>query len=515
MTNSKQTSSRTSKDATVDHVLKYIGVLGGVHGLKMLVMLARNKLASILLHKEGVGVNAVYGNISDLIYNATNLGLSFSTVRNLSELFETGTEQEKRDFVCVIRTWAILTALLSSFVCLAGSFLLDNFFFDGDRHFVLPICLLSVYLFTLPIEAVECSIIKGMRRLKSLAMVEILVLTGTFATSIPLYYFMHIDGIIIALIISGLLNVVVHLSVTLRMFPWRIHLLDKDVLKRGLPLFRLGIPYVLAGIIGALSLSLVYNVLQGLDEIGLYRQGVLIMTISSALIFSAMDSDYFPRLSTANHDIDRMNKMANQQIMVNVLLMTPMLIVMVLLMPHLIRLIASDDFIAIAPMVIFGIFHLLFKAVSYPISYFPLAKGDTLIFMLMELIYDSAFVGLVWVCYRLGSFSDYAFDSVRCGGLVGTGIAFALANLLELLIVGFYYGKRYGFRMFRSSMMLAFSELLLLSICVPFSLLGGHTIVKYCIGLVALCGSLLLVWRLLSSQSDIVKRIKNRLAAIH
>lgn len=504
-------NSHTPKDATYEHVLKYIGVLGGVHGLKMLVLLVRNKLTSILLHSNGVGVNASLGNISELIYNVTNLGLSFGTVRNLSELFENGTEEERAHFVRVIRTWAFWTAILGSLLCLGLSTLFCHWFFEDDTSYTLSICLLSLFVFTLPLEAVECSIVKGMRRLKMLAYIETSVVIGSFALTIPLYYFLGINGIVLALILTGFFTLAIHLVCTTRMFPWRINLFSKYTFKEGLPLLKLGIPYVVAGVAGALSTSFIYGALESLHEIGLYRQGYLMITISSGLVFTAMDSDFFPRLSAANHDINRMNNMTNQQMQVNILLITPMLIVLCLFMSRLIYLLSSAEFISVAPMVICSVFFLFFKAITQPAAYYPLAKGNSMLFMVAEVAYDAVLALLIYWGYQLGmEYLDFSFDNIQCGGLVGTGIALSVAAIFDLLLVYTLYGATYGFRLQRRTLMLVIPEFICLCAVLPFCLHGGNPIPKYTIGFVSLFVSLALAWRLLSKETNIFRRFTHR-----
>ena len=504
----KRPEAKTTKDATYDHVLKYIGVLGSVQGLKMLVQLVRNKLSSVLLHSDGVGLGASLSNISELINNATNLGLSFGTVRNLSELYEEGTDEQRAHFVRIIRTWAVWTALLGGLICLGLSSLLCRWFFDGDTSYTWTVCLLSLFVFTMPLEAVECSIVKGMRRLKSLALIETSVVFGCFVITIPLYYFLGINGIVISLILSGIFTLVVHLLVTTRMFPWRIDLFSLQMFKEGLPLLKLGIPYVVAGVATALSTSFIYGALEDLHEVGLYRQGFLMISIVAGLFFSAMDSDYFPRLSSANHDTHRMNAMANQQIQVNVLLITPVLIVISLFMSRLIYLMSSIEFIQVAPMVVCSVFYIFFRGVYMPVSYYPLAKGNSLLFMLAEVVYDIVLAALVYYGYKWGSqYLDVMFDGTPCSGLIGAGIALSLASVFDVIMIHSLYGMTYGFRLQRRTIVLVISEMLCLLVTLPFCLMTNVPVQKYSIGLVALGISLFLAWRLLSKESGFVSRM--------
>ena len=104
-----------------DHVLKYTGIFGGVQGLNIIISLVRNKLVAVLLGPEGMGLASLFQTTVNFISQATNLGISFSAVRNLSELFNTGDEERLAHFVKVVRAWSLLTGLVGMMVCmLAG-----------------------------------------------------------------------------------------------------------------------------------------------------------------------------------------------------------------------------------------------------------------------------------------------------------------------------------------------------------------------------------------------------------
>ena len=99
---------------SISHVLKYTGVFGGVQVLKALAGLIRNKLTAILLGTAGMGLNAVFQNIGELIFSATNMGIPFSSTRNLSESYEQQDGKATTALVQAIRTWALWTALVAA-----------------------------------------------------------------------------------------------------------------------------------------------------------------------------------------------------------------------------------------------------------------------------------------------------------------------------------------------------------------------------------------------------------------
>jgi O-antigen/teichoic acid export membrane protein len=151
------------------------------------------------------------------------------------------------------------------------------------------------------------------------------------------------------------------------------------------------------------------------------------------MVFVAMDADYFPRLSATGEDITRRNDTINRQIDVLVMLMAPFLIIFSLFLPILVRILYTEEFMLVVPMALCAASYMFFKAVYAPISYLALARGDSLVYFLMETLYDIVFVCLVCAGYYIK-------------GLVGAGLALSAANLFDLLAISTVYSHRYGFR---------------------------------------------------------------------
>lgn len=523
MENKKHKSSKT----TYDHVLKYTGIFGGVQVLKILVSVLRNKLASVLLGPVGMGLNAINLSIAELVNSLSNFGLQFSSVRNISELYEKDDDQAVRNYVCVIRTWSFWAALVGALLCvtlpvwLSAAFEGISWFFSAcfgvlpDSEIVTHVqqhrfdaMLLGLMVFALPIEASECSLLKGIRKLKILSLIEVLGAVSTLFCTIPLYYFLGYRGIVLALILSSWSLTLIHLYFSTRFYRWRIRPFDLRVIRDGLGLIRLGIPYMLAGIVGAVSSFVVLGFLEGAGEIGLYKAGYGLMVGYAGMVFVAVEADYFPRLSATHQDVQKSNVIVNQQIDVCVLLMTPLLILMALFMPRLIHLLYSSEFIAIAPMAVCSVYYMFFKAITLPVAYLPLAKGRSMLYLCMEFLYDAAFAALVYFGYTLGrQYLPFSFDGIPCGGLVGTGLALTAAGLFDLVMICGTYAACFHFRFERRTLGLIFFDLVCLSLTVPFCLVGGMRWYKYGFGLLALALSCYLMWRFLSRHSHFAARI--------
>lgn len=514
-----------SKD-TLDHVLKYTSLFGGVQVLKILVSIVRNKLASRFLGAWGFGLNASFVKVGEFINAITNFGIPFSSVRNLSQLYEASDQEEMRRFVGVIRTWSFWTAVLSALLCLlsipvciliapivddmshmsvtgfrgiAISTLTDILYdlCDAVTHHRKEIVLISLYVASLPIEASECAILKGMRKLKTIAKVELVASLLSFAICIPLFYALAHYGVAISLLACGWMVAGLHLLYSCRLFPYRIHPLSRRVMRAGWPLVRIGFPYMLASIIGTMSLLIVYRFLDNMHAIGLYNAAYGIVVTYAGMVFVSVESDYFPRLSAANNDRQRMNRIINQQMVVCLLLITPLLIMLVLMMARVFRLLYTDEFVAAFPMSICAVYFMFCKALITPMGYIPLAKGDSMTYLFMETAYAVYFVILMYFCY----------DQWQ---LIGAGIALSCSALLEVLILGLYYSMHYGFRLERRTILLGLCELVCLSASIPLSFHGTNPWAKYSIGLTCLLTSGWIAWRILSRESDIISKIKAR-----
>lgn len=486
---------RREADDSYRHVLKYTSIFGGVQGLKMLVTLLRNKLTSHLLGKAGMGINAIFLNISEIINSWTNFGIPFYAVRRLSELYEEGSDDDLRRFVGVIRTWSVWSALLGGMLCFVFASWLNSHYFPSGENHTLEILFLSIFVASIPIEAVECSILKGMRRLRTVAYIEILCALSTFVLTIPIYYFLGFRGIILSIILCGWAMALIHLYFSTRIYRYSISLFSIDVIREGWPLIRIGIPYVLAGAVTAMATGEVLSYLNDAEQVGLYKAGFGLLLICSSVVMMALDTDYFPRLSSVNHDMQRLNHAINQQVDVGVLLMAPILIMFILTMPLLIRILLTAEFLPIAPMVYCAVFYAFLHIIIVPIGYTSAARGDLWLYFIVEAVYDIAFVLAV----------RYGYSQM---GLIGAGIALSVVALFDLILVGCVFGLYYKISLRRKTVgiILLQATLLFMTVAACLWLVPAW---RLPLGAVLFALSLMFSWHRLSPEIPVLARIRN------
>lgn len=416
------------------HIVKYTGLLGGVQGINILIALVRNKLVAVILGPMGVGLISLFNSAINLLSSATNLGIATSAVKSISEAQERGDSESVAQMVKLIRSWSLLTALLGILVCVLAAPVLAPLML-GDDGRAWQMVLLSLIVAFMAITGGEISILKGTRRLRRLATISILNVVAALFISVPIYYFFRLEGIIASLIIMALAQMLITIGYSYTVYPLRLSF-QRSFLSLGRPIVKLGVAFVMAGILGSGAEFLIRTFLNreaSLEMIGLYSTAYMLMMTYASVVFSAMDSDYYPRLSAVNNNVKACNLVINRQIEVAFLIASPLLVLFLISLPVVLPLLYSSQFLAAISMTQIFVFAIYLRAVKLPIAYLPLAKGDSLSYLLLEAVYDVLYVVGVIIGFRLA-------------GLKGAGVALTMIGFIDWMIHLFYTHHKYGYR---------------------------------------------------------------------
>ena len=414
------------------HILKYTSLFGGVQGLNILIGLVRTKIVTWLLGPGGMGLASLFQTTANFISQATNLGISFSAVRNVSELFDTGDEARIAHFIKVVRAWSLLTGLIGTLLCmLAGSILSQLTFNWGDHtlHFVVLAPLVGI----LAVTGGETAILKGARQLRSLAVIQMYNVIAALLISVPVYYFFGESGIVPVMLLTGLISMLLTIRHSHKLYPLRFSGMH-GILGEGMGMVKLGVAFTLAGIFGSgadFVIRTYLNNVSSLDEVGLYNVGFVITMTYAGMIFSAMESDFFPRLSAVNNDRAKCRDLISKQAEVSLLLISPIVVAAIFLLPIALPLLTSKKFLPVVDMMRLMSLALYLRAVNLSLEYLSLAKGASLSYLFLEGVYDLLIVVLTIVGYIYF-------------GLTGTGIALLVAGLFNTLLVMGYIGLKFG-----------------------------------------------------------------------
>lgn len=479
-------------------VLKYTGIFGGVQGLNIVVSLVRNKLAALLLGPGGMGLVALFNATVAFVSQATGFGISMSAVRHISELSESGDDVQLSYYIKVVRAWSLLAALLGVLVCMAIGPFLNSYTFTWGNH-TLHFILLAPAVGMIAITAGETAILKGTRQLKPLVVVQTFTILATLLLTVPAYYFFGETGIVPVIVLMAFVTLLFTINYSFRLYPFHLRG-SKGILGEGMEMIRLGVAFTMAGIVGTGAEMLIrswLNVEADLNVVGLYNAGYMITMTYASMVFSAIETDFFPRLSAVNGDITATNEAVNKQLEVSLLIIAPMLVGLIVFLPVLIPLLLSEKFMSIVAMTQVAALAMFFKALTLPTAYITLARGYSLVFLALETAYFIVFVLLVIVGYRHW-------------GLMGTGIAITVANVFDFLMIHAVARWRYGYKM--SSAVMRYSAIhILIGLLAFFTTITvdgfGYWVFGIGLSLISLMFSLLILHQKTHLWAALMKRL--------
>ncbi len=488
---------KTDKTIGYSHVLKYTGLFGGVQGINILVGIVRNKLVALILGPAGMGLISLFNSTINLLSNATNLGISMSAVKNISEAYDNGDEATMRRIVRMVRSWSLLTALFGVLLCIVLSSLLSKWTFGWGNH-TLHFILLSPVVGIMAVTGGEMAVLKGVRKLRSLAVISVCNVLAALITSVPLYYFFGEAAIVPSLLIMALAQMLLTIGYSYKVFPPDLSF-ERSNLDEGMSMVRLGIAFVLAGILGSGAEFVIrsfLNYTSSLETVGLYSAGYMMTMTYAGMVFSAMETDFFPRLSASHTLATTSSTIVNRQIEVSFLLVSPLLVFFTIALPILMPLLYSGKFTPVIGMMQVTVFAMYFRAIKLPMAYLPLAKGDSRSYLLLEAIYDVLIVVAVMLAFPRW-------------GLLGCGVAITVVGIIDFLVILIYTRLKYGYHMSCRVRLYAMLQL-------PFGILAYLvTFIRnpwayWSIGILLGCASLMVSIQILRKKTTLWQSLKAR-----
>lgn len=406
--------------------MKAATLFGGVHGLNVLLNLVRTKLAAYLLGPAGMGLNAIFNESRELLHEMSNIGMDQSGVREISIAYgmEEGSERTARleESIRLTRSWVLLLSVLGTVMMVVMAVPLSWLTFSDGSH-AMDFVLLSLAVGFSSLTCGEMVVLRAMQRLRMVATVSVLHVVAGIVTTIPMYYFWGMQGIVGALVLMTLSMAVVTCCYSFREYR-PSYRFDWAFLRRGRKMLVIGLSFVASGIVlhgSNLAIQSALNYLGDLESVGLYNVMYSIVVVyCSNLVFASLNTDYYPRLSSVFACEAERSQIVNKQIEVSVGLVFPLIVAMVFLMPVIVPLISTDEFLPIVPAAQLAVVSLLMRAHYLPLGYMPLSAGDSHIFLILEALSCLCLVPCVVGGYLLM-------------GVAGLGVGLLLCNVLDCL----------------------------------------------------------------------------------
>lgn len=494
-------SKNINRNSEYRRTIKYLGIFGGAQGISMFLSLVRNKATSVLLGAAGLGFIALYNRTIQMFSECTNLSLSFSAVRRLSDAYENDDESALQECIRVVRSIAFLTGLAGMLLFFVLSPLISNWIFGDQEYYMKRFLMLSPVVLFMAVSGGELAVMRGTRELNRVAVYTLWSAVSSVVIAVPLYYIRGLGGIFPAIFLISFSQMAGALYLAARKYRYSISPFSFSLLRKGGEMIRLGAGYIYSSILTSCSVWFICKCLSGManDAVtGYFAATLVLITLLPSILFAALDSDYYPRLSGLFARREERNAMVNGQIEVHLLVQAPLILGFVVMLPEFLPLLYSEEFLPALMMTQVAMLGMLFHTIAYPVSFMPLSGGDSFTFFVQESIYNVAFVAFVVVGY----------DN---WGLSGVGGGMLLLRVLDFVVVYSIARFKYGFLFSRRVLFCTIVQMLLFAAVLCAVLYSGDGVVMWTVGVSAVSFSALISLYVLSKHSNIFNKIYKRL----
>lgn len=416
-------------------IIKSTAIFGSVQVFQTLISIVRVKFIAVLLGPAGVGLSTLFQSTTTLINQITGLGINYSSVRDVSQAYNDGEIEKISRTIIIVKRCLLVTGLIGAVFTLLFAPLLSKWTF-GNSEYTWSFIWLSVTLFLNTVSSGLNAILQGARRLQDLAKSSVIGSTAGLISAIPLFYFWGTRGIVPSIIITAVTTFLFSYYFIKKVDVVPVTVSIKQTVSEIKSMIKIGVALVFTGLITSLVayvMNLYISRNGGTEMVGLYQAGWGLTTQYVGLIFAAMGTDYFPRLSAVNKDNFKVKEIVNQQAEIALLIMTPILLVLITSTPLVIHILLSSKFVPVMGLIQYVVLGMLLKATSWSLAFIILAKGDTKMFFYTELTAN----------VMLLVFNIIGYHYL---GLKGIGIAFIFVYISYTLLIYTIVYKKYNFR---------------------------------------------------------------------
>lgn len=435
-------------------IVKATSLFGGVQFFQILIQIFRSKFLAVLLGPEGMGIQGLLTTTTGLLAGLSSFGLGTSAVKNIAEANSSAHDHRIAEIIAVLRKWVWVTGLFGMIATLLLSPWLSELTF-GNRSYTIAFAWISVTLLFGQLSSGQLAILQGLRKINYLANANLSGAVLGLMVSIPLYYYYDIDGIVPAIIISSVISLIRSWYFARKVNIIKVPVTTQKAITEGKGMLKMGLTLSLSSL-SALGVSYLVRIYIGntgsVADVGLYTAGFAIISAYVGLVFKAMGTDYYPRLSGVAQDNDKSTKLINQQAEIAILILGPILTVFLILINWIVIVLYSSKFVGINGMIHYAALGIYFKAVSWAIAFVFITKGSSRIFFWNELLAN--------IYMLILNLSGYYFF-----GLDGLGVSFLVGYLFYLVQVFFIAKSRYRFSFTREFYKIFIPQLALGILC--------------------------------------------------
>jgi O-antigen/teichoic acid export membrane protein len=415
-------------------ILVATSVFGGVQVVTLISSFIKHKLLSIFIGVGGYGVFGMLNSIVDLIKSISGFSIESSAVKAIAS--EDNKLEEKSKIVIIL---SLLTGLIGCLISLFFSPFISQFIFKSNDKWYL-IVFLGLAVFFKQLTGAFNAILQGKNKLKQLATSNLLSNIISLVVTIPFFYFFKKDFIIPAIIITAFVNAIIYWLFVKKVVSFTNFLNFKEALINGKEIIYFGGLLMVMSFLPLLVnyiIQVVINRENNIGTVGIYNVSIIILNTYVGFLFSAMATEYYPRLVNLDGSNEKLASSVRQQANLTVLLIVPVIIIFIGFGEQIIKILFSKDFIKAYDLLKWGVIGMFFKSISFSIGYLFIAKADSKVFMKTSLGFNVLYFFMLYFGFKIYN-------------LEGIGIAIMVYFLLHLIGVYLIATTRYKLIFFKN-----------------------------------------------------------------
>ena len=405
-------------------LVKAIAVFGGAQVFTVLAALVRSKVAAVTIGAAGVGLNAIYTTLAGFLGVLMSFGLTNSSVPTICQQAD---EASRREAIAHVRLLGYILSVLAIPISLIASL-----WYEAESAW------LALAVVALVQSYIEGAVLRSLHATRRLSTSQVAGALLSVVCTVPFFVWLGHDGIIWAVVCATMAASAVTCWQGYRAcdaLPSAV-MLNRDLLRWARPLLTLGFAFLLSGLMMQgcdLVIQRWFTMTADLSVVGLYKAGYQLSIIYPCMLFAAVANDYYPRLADICSDMALRNRLVKREMRLLFIIALPATALLWVLMPYIIPLILSQEFLTVIPMVRVGLFSLLLRALYLPIAYIPVASARSLHYLLLE--------GISWSLLVVCIIAGYSWHDFS-----GIGWGILLSNALDLIFAWVFCRIKYHFR---------------------------------------------------------------------
>lgn len=415
-------------------ILKSTFVMGGSSVISTLLGILRTKVLALIIGPAGLGLTGICMSTISMGTAICGMGIGESGVRQIAAAMESGDRTRISRTVLSVKRSALIYGIAGSCLLLIFCNPVGLLTFGGPDH-ALDLALLTFAIFLGAISGGQLALIQGMRRIGDLAKISIFgALWGTLF-SIPVVYLLGEKGVSSFLLIATAMTLLTSWWYSRKLDTPKVDASWRTSLSDSKPLLRLGFAFMSASLM-IFGITYILRVLvlhyHGMAAAGIYQAAAMLSSVYVGIILRAMLTDFYPRLTAAANDPEKLKSLVNHQIEVGVLLAVPGILATMTLAPFVILLFYTPEFLPSIELLRWQILGVFLQVISWPMGFILRAKGNGRLFFWTEVFANGTHLILAWT-------------GIVYVGLTGIGMAFFLMNLLYGALIFLIVCKHYEF----------------------------------------------------------------------